>query len=166
MEKNKTFLASPRGAQTDLFTEEDIARYWRVIGWPVLATLALFLILARQDIDLRRWQEVAVCVALFVVVSLLARTRTRGRTADIVAVSALAGFLSGLGLAALRLTATKAFYLVFSLLTEPATTVVLGIVVGWLLSRLLRITAWPALRGRFRTGPGKPTLFPTTQSRS
>ncbi|MFH1170999.1 MAG: hypothetical protein V1778_00465 [bacterium] len=140
MEKGPSIVGSHPGIKktADFLDEQTIGRYWRLGAWPVvIALLVLFFCLTTAE-EFSLWREWIVKGVAFCILAYRARQAFGDQVTPVLYASVLAGLLLGLGSAILRLVQHFAFYRLFTLLTAPAETILLGLAVSWAVYALFK----------------------------
>lgn len=132
------FVAARRREQHTHISEQEIAQYWRLIAWPAIVTLMVFFFALRLNPHFEFWRVTLLLVVFFAALTLLVRRVYHTRT-PLLLVSGLAALVVGAGIAVLRLVHDFAFYRLLTLLTLPAATVIIGLLVS-------SVTSWIASR--------------------
>jgi len=115
----------------DALDEHVIARYWKLLAWPVVITLTVLFFAIETTTGFAWWREWILKAVMVLAVTLRVRHEYGDLLAPVLFVNALAGLLLGFGSALLRLVEQFAFYKLFTLFTVPAETVILGVALGW-----------------------------------
>lgn len=121
----------------ELVSESSLRNYWGILLLPALLATFLLMWLNTRFPGLSQWQEMLVQLGLFTTLSLRALRRYGRCAPEGLMVNGLAGLTVGLLLAIFRLVHESSFYLVFNLLAEPATTLMLGVLVAWGATKLI-----------------------------
>lgn len=133
MHKNEkgSGVVAARRTDIDYLDERVIGSYWRMLAWPVIITAMILFFAFETTPGFAPWREWLLKGVMFIALALRARHEYGHHLAPVLYVSVLAGLLLGFGAALLRLTNDFAFYRLFTLLTMPVATVVLGLVISW-----------------------------------
>jgi hypothetical protein len=115
----------------DFLHEEEIARYWKILAWPVACALLVIFFAVEFANPFEPWREWTLKGVMFVILTLRLRMRYQDSLAPLLFASALAGVVLGIGTACIRLAEHFALYKLFTLLTVPAATLLLGLAVSW-----------------------------------
>lgn len=125
-------VVAVRNTRSDYLTEAAFANYWRLLAWPVLITLTVLFFAIQSDPTFALWRDWLVRGVMFVALAIRARLHDGRRLPPVLYANALAGLVLGIGCALFRIIDDFALYKLFTLITVPAATILVGTAVAWL----------------------------------